>query len=358
MSDLHLGTRLGHDVLRCPGALERLCSPSTGSTGSCCWATSVELLEGRADPALEVAEPVLRAIGGHLGHDRVVLIVPGNHDSQLVRPWVRAHARSLRIDTPVDPGVTPELARVCAALAPARVEVRYPGVWLSDRVWATHGHYLDRHLLPESAFGLARGLLGRLPREHATPVDYELAGGPSVSRIEALLMRWLPRPLAALVENGATLARAATVPQAAGPSPPAGDRAADRADPRSAHPSREHPGARPSGPAPRRAGRLGRLRSHPPPRPAARRQPLTWSGPGGLPRLANSGCWVYEPRLVHHAAPPHPHWPGGAILIEVTAIRNRSACSTTWTQASFARAGSGGCRRTRARGSRCSSAAL
>ena len=42
-------------------------------------------------------------------------------------------------------------------------EVRYPGVWLSEGVWATHGHYLDRHLLPEAAFGIARGLLGRLP---------------------------------------------------------------------------------------------------------------------------------------------------------------------------------------------------
>ncbi len=316
MSDLHLGTRLGHDVLRYPGALERLLLALDGVDRLVLLGDVVELLEGRADPALEVAEPVLRAIGGHLGHDRVVLIVPGNHDSQLVRPWVRAHARSLRIDTPVDPGVTPELARVCAALAPARVEVRYPGVWLSDRVWATHGHYLDRHLLPESAFGLARGLLGRLPREHATPVDYELAGGPSVSRIEALLMRWLPRPLAALVENSAALARAATVPKL----------------PAHLLPQEIAPlTARILGARIRRAsipalarvvlrlgvqadwvvfGHIHRLG----PLPGDR--PLTWSGPGGMPRLANSGCWVYEPRLVHHAVPPHPHWPGGAILIE------------------------------------------
>ena len=56
-----------------------------------------------------------------------------------------------------------------AWLGPADVRVRYPGMWLSERTWATHGHYLDRHLLPESGYGIARGLLGRLPRDGAAP---------------------------------------------------------------------------------------------------------------------------------------------------------------------------------------------
>ena len=34
------------------------------------------------------------------------------------------------------------------------------------------------------------------------------------------------------------------------------------------------------------------------------------------PQLANSGSWVYEPLLVHRAGPPHPYWPGGAILLQ------------------------------------------
>ena len=38
------------------------------------------------------------------------------------------------------------LARVASALAPARVAVAYPGVWLRDDVYATHGHYLDVHI--------------------------------------------------------------------------------------------------------------------------------------------------------------------------------------------------------------------
>jgi hypothetical protein len=43
---------------------------------------------------------------------------------------------------------------------------------------------------------------------------------------------------------------------------------------------------------------------------------LDWVGPGGRPRIANTGSWVYEPLLVHHATPPHPYWPGGAIMLE------------------------------------------
>src|SRR5205807_6981006 len=98
-------------------------------------------------------------------------------------------------------------------LEPARVRVHYPGVWLSQGVWATHGHYLDRHLLPESAYGFARGLLGRLPRDGATSIDYEQARGPSLTQLEALLTRWLPRPLAALVDDVAEVLRAATMPR-------------------------------------------------------------------------------------------------------------------------------------------------
>jgi hypothetical protein len=41
-----------------------------------------------------------------------------------------------------------------------------------------------------------------------------------------------------------------------------------------------------------------------------------WSGPGGTPRIANTGSWIYEPLLLHRGGPPHPYWPGGAIMID------------------------------------------
>jgi hypothetical protein len=45
-------------------------------------------------------------------------------------------------------------------------------------------------------------------------------------------------------------------------------------------------------------------------------EPLQWQGPGGRPRILNTGSWVYEPQLLHRVAPPHPYWPGGAVLLE------------------------------------------
>ena len=41
-----------------------------------------------------------------------------------------------------------------------------------------------------------------------------------------------------------------------------------------------------------------------------------WQGPGGRPRIANSGSWVYEPLLLHNVVRPHPYWPGGSVLLE------------------------------------------
>jgi len=50
--------------------------------------------------------------------------------------------------------------------------------------------------------------------------------------------------------------------------------------------------------------------------PLAADDPAQWRGPGGRPRILNTGSWSYEPVLVHRAQPPHPYWPGGAVLLE------------------------------------------
>jgi hypothetical protein len=315
VSDLHLGARLRRDVLRLPEALEALLGALQDVERLVLLGDVIELLEGRPERAMEVAEPVLRAVGAQLGGGREVIIVPGNHDAALVRPWLRAQGTSLAVDTPIPSDATPLLARVTSWLGPG-VRVSYPGVWLAERVWATHGHYLDRHLLPEAAYGIARGLLGRVPRGSATPVDYERAGGPSLPRLEALLTRWLPRPLAALADDMAEFLRAATMPGI----------------PRRLLSHRFAPltamllGAqmrRASIPALARVvhrlqldadwvifGHVHRCG------PLAGDDPRRWRSPGGRPRIANTGCWVYEPVLVHRAAPPHPYWPGSAILVE------------------------------------------
>jgi hypothetical protein len=319
VSDFHLGARLRRDVLRGGEALEALLGALDGVDRLVLLGDVVELLEHRPARAMEVAEPILRAIGGRLGSDREVIVVPGNHDNELIEPWLRAYGVPPAVDAELPHDASALLAGVCSWLGPANVRVRYPGVWLGDRVWATHGHYLDRHLLPENAFGLARGLLGRLPRDGAAPVEYEQAGGPSLTRIEALLTRWLPRPLAGLVDDFAELLRAATMPRM-------------RGVPRRLLWRRLSPlTARLLGAQMRRAAvpALGRVvhrlgvdadwvvfghvhRSGPLPGDDLRE----WLGPGGSPRIVNSGSWVYEPLLVHHATPPHPYWPGGAVVLE------------------------------------------
>jgi hypothetical protein len=220
------------------------------------------------------------------------------------------------VDAQIPLDATPLLAEVTALLAPARVRVHYPGVWLSERVWATHGHYLNRHLVPESAFGVARGLLGRLPRDGATPVDYEQAGAPSLRRLGAAVGRRLPRPLATWEDDLAELLRAATMPsvpvhllshrfaplttvllgaQMRRASIPALVRVVHRLEVDADWVVFGH------------VHRCGPLPGD---------DPEQWRGAGGRPRIANTGSWVYEPLLLHRASSPHPYWPGGAILVE------------------------------------------
>ena len=315
ISDLHLGIRLGRDVLRRPRVLEALLEALRDVDRLVLLGDVVELLEARPAQAMEVAEPVLRAIGAQMGSQREVVVVPGNHDIALLRPWLRTHGMAPHLDARIPADATPQMRRLTDSLAPARVRVHYPGIWLSDAVWATHGHYLDRHLLPESAFGIARGLLGRLPRDGALPADYEQAGGPSLTRVEAFLTRWLPRPLAALADDLAEVLRAATMP---GPERILSRRAAPLT-------------ARVLGVQMRRASipalarvvhrlgveadwvlfghvhRCGPLEGD---------RPSDWQSPAGRPRIVNAGCWVYEPLLIHRAGPPHPYWPGGAVVLE------------------------------------------
>jgi hypothetical protein len=316
VSDLHLGSRLGRDVLRRPEALSALLEALEGVDRLVLLGDVVELAEGRAVKAMEIAEPVLRAIGARMGvGDREIVMVPGNHDASLVRPWIKRLRAPLPVDAAIPLDATPRLARVAGWLAPARVRVHYPGVWLSPRVWATHGHYLDRHLLPDSAFGVARGLLGRLPHDGATARDYE-HGGPSLTRLETALTRWLPRPPAALVDDVANYLRAATMPGRS--DAPVGHRLSPVTSRILGAQMR-----RASMPALARVvhrlgveadwvvfGHVHRLG----PLPAD--DPAYWQGADGRLRIANTGSWVYEPLLLHHASPPHPYWPGGAIIID------------------------------------------
>src|SRR5579875_2075431 len=180
ISDLHLGDPFRRDVLRRSAPRERLLAALGDVERLVLLGDTLEVRSGAR--GLAAAEPVLRAIGEALGPQREVIVVPGNHDARLARRWILDQGRQLGLANRVDPAASRPLSQVLSWLAPARTEVSYPGVWVADGVWATHGHYLDRHLVPESAIGLRRrGVrgdgVGAAGAAGALPIDYERRRG-------------------------------------------------------------------------------------------------------------------------------------------------------------------------------------
>lgn len=312
ISDLHFGARGRQSVLESPAALERLLAAVSGHARLVLLGDVLEMAARRPQQAMLSAVPVLRELGRRLGTDGEVLFVLGNHDRPLARRWIRARGRNLEREAEVPADASPALSRLVEALAPAKVSVRYPGVWLAEGVWATHGHYLDRHLFPVSAYGIVRGSRHSLTDERATPWDYERGGRVQLSP----LVRWLPGPAARAADGLAGQLRAATMPgikstvldpriapltaallgvQMRRHSLPAIARVADELGVQARFVVFGH------------VHRLG---------PMPDDDPSQWRSPAGAPRLINTGSWLYEPRLVNRARPPHPYWPGGAVSLE------------------------------------------
>lgn len=328
ISDLHLGARGGRDVLRTAVAQEALFAALEDVERLVLLGDTVEMLEGRPRHAMKVALPVLSAIGDALGRDRQVVVVAGNHDHTLMRPWLRAkRARDIHLGlaSRVPVRSSPWLRPIANALKPARVQVRYPGVWLDDNVWATHGHYLDRHLLPASSTGF---LLGRVPDGRALAEDYERAAGPSAAAMQGMLAASLPRLLGEPLDRAAGMARRAGIgflPLAAALLGP-GNLAPFSAT------ALGFQFRRAGLPAMAEVALRLRVRSefvifgH-----LHRAGPLIGDYlPEWTPReghtLVNSGSWVHEPLLLAGASAPHPYWPGGAVLVEGDGSRPRAVC--------------------------------
>jgi hypothetical protein len=179
VSDLHLGAAAERDVLRRGDALAALVSELERVDRLVLLGDVVELRHGPARDALAAASPVLRALGAALGADREVVVVAGNHDHQLVEPWRERAARHgapppLGLEAAVDWRAGEALATIARRLAPARVRAAYPGVWLRDDVYATHGHYCDRHTTIPMLERIGAGAMARIVREPASgPGDAE-----------------------------------------------------------------------------------------------------------------------------------------------------------------------------------------
>ena len=87
------------------------------------------------------------------------------------------------------------------------MRVAYPGVWLRDDVFATHGHYLDVHLAIPSIERLATGVMRRVvalgPDGPTSVDDYEAILTPVYAWIRALADR-LPSDRGGHLHTGST----------------------------------------------------------------------------------------------------------------------------------------------------------
>ena len=247
----------------------------------------------------------------------------------------RAHSATQRRSSP-PPRRSPASSRPGSVRA-RKVAFSYPGVWLRDDVWATHGHYLDRLItIPTferiAAGGMAR-VVGRLPEPGEGSVDpdeFEAALAPMYAWLDQLANgraaggRWAERR----GDREGLVAAVGRRPRAAARQG-AGRAAAARASPGSTSPASGPCSSKIDSDELRRAGiaAMGgvvRLLGVEAPHvifghthcagPMAWMDPGEWRVPGGT-QLVNTGCWTDEPRINTHD-PRSPYRPGYGVLVE------------------------------------------
>jgi predicted phosphodiesterase len=187
VSDLHVGGLAGNDIAREGEPLAALVEGVAGADRLVLLGDVVELRERPLAEALEVARPLIQALGRAL-EGRPVVLVPGNHDHGLAEPWL-ARLRLQGEELPAE-AVWPVASEDGAAgrladwMPDCEVTLAYPGLRLRPDVYATHGHYLDLHLtIPrlESIAASAMGRLTKLGRTAHCASDYETILAPLYS---------------------------------------------------------------------------------------------------------------------------------------------------------------------------------
>ncbi len=173
VSDLHLGSDAGTDLLREPGpAQDALLAALPGIERLVIAGDLLELRHAPPRVILERAAPFLGRLGAALDPDAEVLLLPGNHDHRIVRPWLhelRMADRPLDLAGAVDPArASPIAAAVQDALGGPRLTIGYPGAWLvpppptgTGGVLVTHGHYVDALWRMPTFERLSAGLAAR-----------------------------------------------------------------------------------------------------------------------------------------------------------------------------------------------------
>jgi hypothetical protein len=344
VSDLHLGARSGADLVRRPEFTELLTGAVEDADQVVLLGDVLELRDRPLADVVSIAAPFFEALGEAVGDGRIV-VVPGNHDHQLLAPWLER--RRLRGAGPLgleqvakaNAGALGSLAR---RTGKAEMVLAYPGVWVRDDTYATHGHYLDAHLtvptLERIGVGVVERMLGGAPDGNRTPDDYESVEAPLYSFLYGLAQGG---PRTRRVAGANTSARVwAAVHGRDGRPPSLGGRLAGRigvpgavglANRLGIGPLRSDLSAAEIGRAGVRAmaevvrnlrieaahvifghtHRSGPREGLPGPHAA---EP-DFSPPVG-PRLHNVGSWVYAPGILGHDSSDSRFWPGTIGVVE------------------------------------------
>jgi predicted phosphodiesterase len=146
-SDLHLGSGAEADLARRPRFREVLLSAVEGADRVVILGDVLELRDRPIAEVIEIATPFFAELGDAVGGAELI-VVPGNHDHHLIEPWLDRRLLDGGQPLGLEHRAGPDGALVALAkcMGDSSVELAYPGIWLADDVYATHGHYLDRHL--------------------------------------------------------------------------------------------------------------------------------------------------------------------------------------------------------------------
>jgi hypothetical protein len=339
ISDLHLGVASDEDVLRDPEIRRVLFEEIAGADRLVLLGDVVELRNLPVGPSLERSRPFFEELGEAIGDIKVTL-VPGNHDARLAEPLLDglsiAGEPALGLEHLYSPTPGP-LAMIDEWLGPARLQPAYPGIWLREDVYATHGHYVDAHLTLPRAECVAAALMMRLlgpPPQRATPADYErvlrplygFAYGlaqvlPTERRRNGPFEKWWE----VLAGESNRLSWRARVGKASFPASIHGLNKLLRAD---FDPDVTPPAIFRSGLAGgvEMAVRLGIDDAHVITGHTHRGGPLSSEAEWTLPRggrLHNTGSWVFATAFHHPGRPPSPYWPGTVTWVEDDALPRR-----------------------------------
>jgi len=329
ISDLHLGAGNGEDIARDPAIRDVLLAEIASADRLVLLGDALELRDFPLPRVLESTQGFFTALGEAMSGRRIILI-PGNHDHWLAEPLLEEVALAdgtLDLEHRALPSGGP-LSRIAAWLGEAELSIAYPGVWLRDDVYATHGHFMDCHMtLPRLECVAAAAVMRRAgrPPDPATPADYErilrpiygLAFGLAESNLGNRASRPSERAwhtVSGTNSNGGRLA-AATRKALIGVGMPAGTwvlnrllRAEFDPDVSAGAIARDGIAA-----ATELACRLRLDAAHVINGHTHRAGPeagdAEWPIPGGG-MLHNTGSWVYADAFHHPGSPPGAYWPG------------------------------------------------